>query len=509
MKINKHILNIVAITCVGLSSCTKLNEKLNAELTPEQVSAGSVNTTALLKGVYTSMRNPYNGPWGNWSLQEFTTDEAMVPTRGGDWDDGGAWRALHLHKWDANHARINGNFKDLTGVTFAATDLLRYNPSASEAAQARFLRAFATYTLASGWNQVPYREPGDDVTKPSKVRSGKDAIDYVISEINTILPNLADGGNVPAYVANKDAAKMLLMNCYLNKGVYANRQAPTFSNDDLNKVVSLANEIIAGGKYQLSSNYFDNFAPNNDASKENIFTAQNIGSSEGGDVKGIWMATLHYNQNPSGWNGFCTLSNFYNKFESSDKRLGGSYTGVTNVSGIKVGFLIGQQYDQTGKALKDRKGNPLAFTKEVSIIEGDPNHLEVAGIRVIKYPIDYANSSSNANNDWVYYRYAGVLMMKAEALFRLNQVNDALTIVNQVRSVRGASALTTLTASTLLDELGREFFWEGHRREDLIRFGKFLEVWQEKPSDDPKYLIFPIPVRQLSVNSNLTQNPGY
>ena len=99
-------------------------------------------------------------------------------------------------------------------------------------------------------------------------------------------------------------------------------------------------------------------------------------------------------------------------------------------------------------------------------------------------------------------------MMKAEALLRTSQNGPALTIVNSIRTLRGATALPALTLENLLDERGREFYWEGVRRQDLIRFGKFLEIWQEKPSDDPKYLLFPIPDNQLG-NPNLVQDPGY
>lgn len=493
------------VAAISLSACTKLNENLNGQIGNQGVSAG--NVAALLNASYTAMRNPYQGPWGWWALQEFPSDEAIVPTRAGDWDDNGAWRALHLHRWAADHSRISDTFRDLNSVSYVATNVLQFNPTAVQRAQARFLRAFAQFSILDGWGQVPYREPGEDVTLPSKVRKAPEEIAYLIAELTALLPDLPDG---PAYNANKDAAKVLLMKCYLNKGAFLNRTAPTFDATDMAKVISLADEIIAGGKYALTPNYYDNFAPtNNLLSKENIFTAQNIGGSDAGAVKDIWVPGLHYNQNPSGYNGFCTLSDFYGKFEAADTRLGGYYAGVTNVSGVKVGFLIGQQYDQNGTLLKDRRGNNLAFTPEVSIIERDPNHLEVAGIRVVKYPIDYANSATNlAENDWVYYRYSDVLLMKAEAQLRTGMAGDGLTLVNALRTSRGASSLAALTLDNLLDERGREFFWEGVRRQDLIRFNKFLVPWQEKPADDPKYLVFPVPDNQLS-NPNFTQNSGY
>ncbi|WP_276480721.1 RagB/SusD family nutrient uptake outer membrane protein [Paraflavitalea pollutisoli] len=488
-----------------LVACTRLEEKLNGEVPGSAVGGGSANTAALLKGVYDAMRTPYQDQSRFWAAQEHTSDEAIGPTRGGDWDDNGVWRVLHVHRWDGNHLFLRQTFEDLGGIIYSATDFLRYNPSAAQAAEARFIRAFATFSMLDGWNQVPYRDPGTSILDVPKVRKGSEALDFIISEVNAIMNDLPAG---PAYTANKDAARVLLMKCYINKGVIANRATPTFAAADMQQVITLADQIINSTKYKLADNYFDNFAPNNDAiSTENIFTAQNIGGSNSGPVRSRWFCTLHYNNNPSGWNGFTTLSDFYNKFDAADLRRSQSYPGVTNVSGIKPGFLVGQQFDQNGVALKDRGGRPLAFTPEVKAIEIGQN-LEVTGIRVIKYPIDY-NSGDNANNDYVYYRYADVLMMKAEALLRTSNAAAALTIVNSIRTKRGIAALASVSLDQMLDERGREFYWEGMRRNDLIRFGKYLQPWQEKPTDDPKNLLFPIPNQQLSVNPNLAQNPGY
>jgi len=500
---NKYIFSF-ALVALSFSACTKLDENLNGQVSSGGVSAG--NVSSLLGASYAAMIGPYQAPW-NWvALQEVTSDEVIVPTRAGDWDDNGAWRSLHLHKWSPDHSRISDVFRDLNSISYVATSVLGANPSATQAAEARFLRAFAQFSILDGWGQVPYRDAGEDVTKPSRVRNATDEINYLITELTAIIPTLPSG---PANVANKNAARTLLMKVYLNKGAFLNRNAPTFDAADMAKVITLADEIAAGG-YVLTANYFDNFAPTNDIlSKENIFTAQNIGGATGSDLDGQWKCTTHYNQNPNGYNGFSSLSNFYAKFEAADKRRGGTYAGQTNVSGLRIGFLVGQQVDQNGVALKDRKGNPLAFTPEVSIIERDPNHLEVAGIRVIKYPVDYANAGSRKpDNDWVYYRYSDVLLMKAEAQMRTSQTAAALTLVNSLRTVRGASTLTSLTLDVLLDERGRELYWEGFRRQDLIRFGKYLAAWQEKPASEAKYLVFPIPDNQLG-NPNLVQNTGY
>jgi hypothetical protein len=175
-----------------------------------------------------------------------------------------------------------------------------------------------------------------------------------------------------------------------------------------------------------------------------------------------------------------------------------------------VGFLIGQQYNlTTDEPLKDRKENPLTFFREVKLRETDPNTLERTGIRVIKYAYDYGSQGDQKNNDFVILRFADVLLMKAEAQLRTGNATGALLIVNQLRLKRGATPLTSVDLNALLDERGREMYWEGWRRQDQIRFGKFLQAWQEKPQSGPERLLFPIPSDQMAVNPNLTQNPGY
>lgn len=508
---NKKYINGLLIAMLALSGCTKLDETLRGQV-GDTGSTAAVDPAASLNSAYSAVYEPFCAPWAMWSLQEFTSDEAIVPTRAGDWDDNGAWRALFLHAWKPDHVRVSAAFQALGSLSYKATDLLNYKPSAQQEAEARFLRAFAEYHLLDGWGQVPFRDPGEKLNLHPRVRKAADEITYLLTELDAITSKLPNG---EAYKASQNAAKVLKMKVLLNKGAYLNRQTPTFDNTDMQKVVDLANEIINSGKYALQSKYFENFAPNNgEISKEIIFSSQNTpGQSSPADITHFNFATCHYNMQPSGWNGFSTLSNFYGKFEANDQRIGGSYTGLTNVIGLRVGFLVGQQYaivDGASVALKDRKGNPLIFDPNLSIIEKDPNHLERAGIRVIKYVYDQANkaSSNTADNDYVHFRYADVLLMKAEAMMRMGNTAGALLIVNEIRAKRGASLMTALTPATFLDELGREFYWEGHRRTDLIRFGKFLEPWQEKPTDDPKYLLFPIPQTQLS-NPNYVQNTGY
>lgn len=489
------------------SSCTKLDEELRDSV--EETQSGAINVNDLLRSAYNSLNNPYMDQSRVWASQEHTTDAAIGPTRGPDWDDNGVWRVLHSHEWNADHGFLRDTYRELLQAQFAASQVLQFSPSAQQAAEARYLRAFVMFSVLDGWDQVPYREDLQDLAKLPKILKGTEAVTFIASELNAIIAGLPEGTQANASIANKNAARALLAKLHLNRGVYLNRANPTFDAADMAKVIEMCDAIINSGRYSLTSDYFANFRPDNDITgTENIWTLYNKDGDRGGNVRSRWFLGLHYNQKPSGWNGFTTLSDFYDKFDAADQRRGKTYPGVTDVSGLRVGFLVGQQFNEAGVALKDRKNNPLAFTRNVKLKETG-NDLEITGIRVMKYVPDYTGGDQ-ADNDYVIFRLADVMLMKAEALLRSNRAADALAIINQIRAIRGVSALTALTADNLLDERAREMYWEGWRRNDLIRFGKFLAPFQEKPgTSGPERLLFPIPSEQLAVNPNLVQNPGY
>ena len=515
MKHKKILFSFLVIAFV-LLSCTKLNERFRSELT--QGSASSITPAELLVSAYQSIQGTFQGNGNLISSAQVTTDETIVPTRAGDWDDNGLWRQLFLHSWTVDHSFLSGAFSSLLGAQFAASNVLKFNPSPQQAAEARFLRALSMYWVLDGWDQVPYRENLTDYKILPKTLKGTEAADFIISELTAIIGTLPDGSPTTATVANKDAARALLMKVYLNYGVYGNRASPTFPK--MSDVITVADQIINSSKYVLNDNFFDAFAPDNDVkSKETIFSFLNTGTSARGSdaMRGFQYMVNHYNMNPGGWNGWSTLSDFYDKFGATDQRRGMAYSYPGSLPNpgnrVNVGFLVGQQYDlTTGAALNARNpaSAPLAFTPAVKIRETDPNTLELAGIRAVKYAFDYGTSGDFKKNDYVVFRYPDILLMKAEAMIRSNNAAGALPIVNSIRAKRGATALASVDLNALLDERGRELYWESSRRSDLIRFGKYLLAWQEKSADaGTKNLLFPIPSSQLAVNPNLSQNPGY
>ncbi|AII51605.1 RagB/SusD family nutrient uptake outer membrane protein [Hymenobacter sp. APR13] len=524
--IKNRIVGTMAVLALlqGANSCS-LDEEFEGNPRPDQLPQGEAS--ALLSGVYNSLRDPIQGCVNVYALEEVSTDEVIMPTRGPDWDDNGKWRALYLHSWDPNNERVRETFTALNRAVYASTDILQFNPTVQQAAEARMLRAWAMFWELDLYNQVLYRDPGEKATKPARVRVGTEALTYIISEITAIRADLPDG---PAGRANKDAARALLMKCYLNKGAYANRKSPTFDVADMNQVVRLADEIIATNRYSFTANYFDNFAPNNSAiGRENIFTQENT-YGNAGPVRDYWKFVSHYNLIPvNGYNGPATTAETYDRYEAADKRRGVAYrdatASTTNSANpgnrINVGYLAGQQYSLRDDAvLKDRAGANLIFTKDINLFETGRD-LEVKGIRPLKYPVDYASEEKGGNgaeNDHVSFRLADVLLMKAEAIMRGGTATStgpygatALALVNYIRThpSRGASALPSLSLDVLLDERGRELYNEQWRRQDLIRFGKFLLPRKDKPQSPDKCLLYPIPSTQVSVNPLLTQNPGY
>src|SRR4029078_6326647 len=229
---------------ITILSCTKLDEKLRSNLTSDQTAnaLGSAGTDLLLQTAYKDIGGPFLNDQGQvLSLQENSSDISLVPTRGGDLDDNGAWRIIHAHQFNEDDANTLNAFNNLNKLNFDATNVLAFNPSPSQSAQARFLRALALYTLLDIFNQYPIRQPGENLLNAPEVKTGDAAVQFIIDELTTITPDLVPGGGANMAVANQDAAKTLLMKCYLNKGAFVNRAAPTFDDADLQQVITLGN----------------------------------------------------------------------------------------------------------------------------------------------------------------------------------------------------------------------------------------------------------------------------
>lgn len=504
-----------------VSSCTKLDTKLKNPDTESNASAGGAPEASSLSKVYEIALNQLPGQ-GNWyAMSEHTTDELMGPTRGTDWDDFGTWRKLHQHTWDGSHNQINDTWNGINGALFQTT-LLAESPTAgpSDKAEAQFLRAYMSYIACDLFGQVQHRQATAAIDVIPDVFTRSEAIDFIISELETVIPTLATYTHDTRSKATKEAAQFLLAKCYLNKAVFKQDPASpagpyTFDAADMNKVITLCDAIAANADLNIATNYWDNFTwDNGTKSTENIFVRKN---SDGINV--VWASCMgnHYTMPPDGWNGFTTLADFYNSFQDGDVRKKADIPGFTEVAGRPAGFLIGQQRGPAAKKignpiedLKDRAGNPLIFTPEVSLFFST----ESKGIRTNKYPLDPAEMNGGgwgSKNDFVFFRLSDALLMKAEAILRGGtSAATPASIVNSIRAKRNVADLASVDLTALLAERGRELYLEAWRRNDLIRFEKFNDPVLERPTkSDASRVVFPIPNIALSSNPNLQQNVGY
>lgn len=520
----KNLIYIISLLIlVTLAGCTDLADVDEDGIAREEVEGGSeiADPAAALRGVYTQL-NELRGAGGTFALMEHPSDELMGPTRGTDWSDFGVWRQLHLHTWDPSHAEVLNAWNQLNSGVFRATQVVdAESANEQQQAEARFLRAFFMFYVMDFFGQVPFRPSDAGPNDIPEVYSRTEAFDFIVEDLTTARPNLpALTSARDAATATREAADFLLAKLHLNRVVYTSSSAEspsagpfTFENGDMDEVIARV-ENIEANSYLALTDFYNNFHWNNTTlSNEFIFV---IDEEDGGSTTfNHFSMTLHYNHSPSGCcNGFTTTPDFYSRFpeNTDDVRKSAYIPEMSAETGILAGFLVGQQYGAfngpnnpvEGSALTDRGGNPLIFTPEVDLFYAN----ERMGIRVIKYLVN-PDAPEESGTDYVFFRYADALLMKAEAHFRKGEAAQALEIINEIRNQRNASPLNSIDEQAILNERGFELYWEGHRRTDQIRFGTFTEAWIEKEASEPFRVLFPIPQRALDTNPNLIQNSGY
>jgi hypothetical protein len=485
------VLSVSALSLglISLQSCTDLTEPVYSSI----IDDGNFPKTddqiaAVLGPAYGGLR----GMTDNWfNPSEATTDELIVPTRGGDWYDNGDWLAYSRHTWTPQHGPINGVWGFIFGNISQVNQLMvvvKSNPKA--VSELKAIRAFYYFMAIDLFGNVPIVT---DAASNAGTKSRAEVYAFIEKELIDNIPNL---NTAKVYSRmNQDVANMLLAKLYLNAGVYKGTPEWQKAYDTINKVITSANG------YTLSANTLDNFVVQNQGSTENIWAVPYDNFKAGG--MNFQMRTLHYanqrtyNLGNAPWNGFCTLAEFYNSFDSKDAR-------------IKM-WLTGQQYAADGTPLLDAKQQPLAFITDFNkdqMTDADPE-FQVAGARSQKYEIQRNNPNGDQSNDLVVFRLADAILIKAEAAFRLGKTAEALAGVNTIRTRSGIAPLATLTEADILAERGREFAWEGWRRNDMIRFGTFSKERKFMKNLDKNRELFPIPQPRIDANPLLKQNPGY
>lgn len=569
----KYIFSVVFLSTALLTSCS-LDETPQSKFKESDAFANStltyVNSVAK---VYSEIGDGiYGGTDAIHCLQEFTSDEAILPGRQGDWVDGGKWQNFFLHNFASSVDTYNNNWKNIykiigqcNGSIDQLTPLLTDHPDyKAYVSELRALRAIYYYYAMDLFGQVPVVTSSTQSIKDVKQSNRSEVFDFVVKELTEVLPELApdQSQKTGKYYGRitQPIAYMCLAKCALNAPVYktdatAIDSYKAFVGDDKSKackasetlganVTAMGKNImmtvdgtsrncwetvkycvdkIAGLGYSLSPNYADNFVTQNQNSNENIFVRPNDDKTYKITDYNL-IRSVHYNHASAagfnGWNGACGTVQAMKVmgYEESDED-----------PRLRLNYWVEQEYtQQTGKIVDDGVGGPLTYKPLAVKVDFDNNadkhDVKCAGARFKKYEYDpTAAAQGQYNNDLVIWRYGDAVLMKAEAEYRLGNTADALTLVNQIRSRAHAAARTSLTLNDILNERMIELAWEGVRRQDQIRFCTFTQptadrypnVWHNASAGDYNddtqgyTCVYPIPYEVLNLNRNLHQNPGY
>ncbi len=503
----KKIISTLLLSTIIAVGCTDLNEKLYDKVSMDEYGQTSNEVQTIVAGAYATLRgygsdtsegngvNCYPTCEYVYFLEACASDEACIPTRGTDWYDGGRYQQAQFHTWDAQNQMILSSWRySFIGISKINAIIYQVEQSgladiakAKVNAELRGLRAYYYLQLLDRFGDVPLTTDFNDTSLPSK-SSRQDVFNFVENELNEIIELLPSDIQYARFTQN--VAYSLLGRLYLNAEVYSG--IPRWQ-DCLNVC-----EKVNG--YSLTSDYFESFKITNENSKE-IILAIPYDHKQGTVGNYLASMTFHYNQKkaftadesyPWCGNGICAQPGLYSSFDEIDVR--------------RNSLMVGQQKSaKDGSDVLMDDGEPLNYTEEIgNYIKAKQNE----GARLNKYEWG-ATDIWERDNDWVLIRYAEILMMKAEANYRLGFTATALPFINQIRLRAGLSELSNLTEIDLDKEWRHEFVFEGLRRTTNIRFGTFFEPWWNK-DETPRYRsVYPIPQEELAKNPNLEQNPNY
>lgn len=493
----KNIFIITCLCCFLFPGCTDVEEEVFDKYSANEFYGSAEGADVALAGVYAQI----GGNWGGvgyagadngwYDMNVMSSDEQVIPHRNtGDWQLDFA--RLYLHEWLPTDIIITNTWNWLYRAVFAANlaveqlEIAQADPA--KIAEARVLRAFFYYLLMDDFGNIPfYTENSVTVDQLPQVNR-QQVYEFVVKELTEYVDQLptTKGGEYYGRF-NRWAGYALLAKVYLNAEVYTG--TPRWR-----ECLNACNKIIEGGfslhpgnanaESPLGYRYYELFGDQlpDDETILAIFVQANVVSRNIFTVRSLAgphaMELFGY----SGWNGTIVPSEFYELFSDGDIR--------------KAQFLVGEQ------------PGGVNYVQEVTSLD-NPGADRYAGVRNIKfYPVPPMDGGG-ASNDFPIYRYADILLMKAECLLRLGEPG-AKELVDAVRQRAGLSPLAA--APTLEDiylERSLELNWEGHRRQDMIRFGTFLLPNEFRGASEEYRTLFPIPTSALDANQNLVQNPGY
>ena len=493
---------LINLICV-VSSCTDgLKEKVYSSITQDSYNYTEKDFAAVVACVYPPLRGVFSHT-GYWTANEVSGDAIVSPPTATGWYDGGQYMHFHYHDWNAELSNIKEFWDWMYRGALLANNSINLietgkvpAPSAEEKElglmELRAVRAFYYWLICDNFGDAPLvTTMSEELPEKS---SRKEIYDFIVSELVEVIPFLSEeqGGDMYGRM-NKWAAKTLLANIYLNAEVYTGE--PHWED-----CLTQCDEIIRDSPCELSFNFRDSFrATGGESSKEIIFAIPyDKIIATGNDMHmRSWQAQLRdkFELEATPWGSGTTMAvtQFADTYDPDDSRIDDTW-------------LRGPQYAASGEILKgayDNVGEDFIIDKNIP----DANYVkEFEGWRMNKFEV-LPQTPTYSDTDFPFFRYAEVLLMKAECLLRTNQPG-AGALVSQVRErafrehkekknitdeqLRNDNSVyqygyvenyqivdlgnqTPIQFGRLYDELGWEFVWEAHRRRDMIRFGTFTK----------------------------------
>jgi len=473
---------LMALGCESI-----LEEENKSQLSPDNLLTSELGITTVIANAYSSLNA--GNPTRNFVKREEMTSDILWQTGGGE---NGTAVSLIGFLWDSNatlEAFDWGIYWNVIRDANTVLDNIENVGDISDSkkqnliAEARFLRVQAYYILWIQYGTLPLRTSLSDPQQLAR-SSEEEFKTFMETEFLEAIPNLPEPGNESNYGrVNSGGAKGLLCKWYLNTKQWQ-------------KCVDVANDIIIGDKYSLVPSYFDLFALENERNAEFMLVSTKLANEN--NYISLTATTLPpgYKVGLDGglenavnttWSNYASqyrlLDDFYNSFESGDTRNSRILTSYVNGNDVQINLL--------------------------SI----PNNT-----RAMKYPPDPAAQGSGHGNDFPIVRFADILLAKAEALNEISgPTQESVDLINMIRNRAelGNKLLSDFPTKEslgdhILDERRWEFWYEGHRRTDLLRMGKFIESAISRGySAQEKHKLFPIPQGEIDANKLMVQNPGY
>lgn len=539
MKLNRLFIS-AGLFAMALTGCTDLDMSPNSQYTEDPSQNSGVDPMIVVEAKMADVYYHLAGTLGRryMEAQCLASDEFTSLAFAGGYYDSGTYAHQALHCSSPNDASI-GWYDDVTaGITKANTILeeLGSGASAQMKAPARAIRAYYTWILMDNYGDTPILDKVQSEGSVVPRSSRKEVAEWIESELNDIIPALTDDVTENTYgKPTKWMAEALLAKLYINWPVYTAESvdqydAATAANPKLDACIAACDDIINSGKFNLGSvDYLHKFSYDNGWKVEDFIYAIPYDAINRQGMQYARPRTFKDMKN--------LLPNVYGSADKFTQSFGGNMVVTPEFAKLfsldgdirNLSILRGDVYVRDPKTLRPTtepfmyKGNQVHFTENITLAKKD-NTIEVGndanayqqGCHSIKWfttPADY-NNGRNQSNDLPIFRYADILLMKAEALTRQGS-SGAKALFNQIRSCAGAPTIANEpTLQEIYDERGREFFDENWRRNDMIRFGhyedEFFPHYKDFPDAnfDKRHRIFPVPQNTINLNG-WEQNPGY